>query len=220
MFINFTTMGLREVDHVLYTSPANTNILVFMADTLFYHLILTTSPDYSDVINSGITIRPYKPSEYHEWDDVNEEWVLNMGLWTAYLSERVSLHRDQDLEGTVEFTFDTTTFRLQKNVRTVSAITAYHSDIPVENDENYSVDYLTYTEPGEPELFVTLNGSQIQEIHNRLTKEMKNTFSAHKFIMVTTHGSTPYIPDFDNNETAEDCIQRALSDFDTHLSGL
>lgn len=138
-------------------------------------------------------IKPMRPAFWYEWDDVNEEWVVNQTLFNPIMFEHLDTIRDEQLEKPCKFTVGSTEFYIKNDQRTQNAIAAYDRAVAKENDADYSVFF--YAKDGEEEesnnIDVELFGSDIQMIDKELTRNMKKIFEAHRLVRVA-HAVTPF----------------------------
>lgn len=150
---------------------------------------------------------PYHGSFYmYSFDFTNLVWLADQEQFTPYLASCISQYRDAYLQNPVEFVFGEDTFLIKNDQRTQNAIAAYDRSVAKENNAEYTVDFLTATDEGEPELWVTLDGDKIQTVDLELTRNMKKAFDAHKAVM-DTHAITPFT-----------VIQDALDAFDLEMA--
>lgn len=159
--------------------------------------------DYTNVIASGILIKPIQPSIYHIWDGVNDEWVLD----TVQLFEQIDLHLQELLASRHLYVVDSVDAYFKNDLDTRQAISDYLKDKDAVNNPSYLVKFKA-RDVNDNILWVDLNGSDIQGLHHSLTTRMKNAFTALKAIQ-DEHGTNPYTD-----------VQSALDDFDTQLGGL
>src|SRR5690606_23306751 len=79
---------IAETDDMVLVLPSGSSIMVYRLDPYEY---------WEDIFTSGIEVRPYKPSDFYEWDDIESEWVFSQTIFTPYLFEQIKYYRDERL---------------------------------------------------------------------------------------------------------------------------
>lgn len=154
--------------------------------------------DMFDEVANGMQVRPYKPSEYHVWDEVNQEWVVDQLLFTPVLKEELKAYRDS--KATEEVTFNGVT--ANNTVEERNLIVGIIVYLQAKGEEQS----LAWKQPNDSFVLATISDFQgLMLVGGQLTQD---AFASEAHVLAQ-HELVPYAS-----------LQDAFDAFDTFYNGL
>lgn len=174
-----------------------------------------TDPFYTtDIVNSGIPIRPHRPSNFHsDWDDVNNEWNVDYTLFNKYALLNLASYRDMRIQGTLSYdpinvetviTFvpviynnGVDDFVFNNTLVTRRELHERATLVPIVNDPNFTAEIET------SEGYKTMTGSDIRGAYAAIQAATLRFYDAASYAM-GIHAVTPF--EFYEHETEPSII--------------
>lgn len=178
-------IGPYEIVYAQYMNALNNSVFLFTVNNAKIY-VYDFDTWWVDYLNSGMPTRPHQPSEYHYWDGIEEEWVIDQGLFDPVFKEALATYRDGKIENVVTYTNGSSEeFSVTNGARTRAALNDIANAIPLKNDENATVDFKTL------DGFKSMSASDAQGLFLKCVDWQQKCFSAEKAVL-EKHELTPY----------------------------